>query len=72
MDPEFRYEIAIWWSAEDQAFLAEVPDLPGCVTDGPSYEAALANALEAIRAWIDAARELGRPIPDPGERPHAV
>ena len=43
MDPELRYEISIYWSSDDQAFIAEVPELPGCAADGPSYEAALLN-----------------------------
>jgi predicted RNase H-like HicB family nuclease len=60
-----RYEIIIHWSDEDQAFVAEVSELPGCSTHGPTQEGALANAQEAIRLWIDAAKEFGDPIPEP-------
>lgn len=63
-----RYAIAIFWSPDDEAFVAEVPDLPGCMADGPTYQAALAAAEDAIRVWIETARELGREIPAPG--PH--
>lgn len=72
MSPDLRYEITIYWSSEDEAFLAEVPDLPGCFADGATYEAALAEALSAIEAWIETAREIGREIPVPRTRPHAV
>jgi predicted RNase H-like HicB family nuclease len=58
-----------YWSNEDQAFVAEVPELPGCMAHGNSYEEALANAKEAIQLWIDTARELGDHIPAPkGQR----
>ena len=60
-----RYEIIIYWSREDQAFLAEVPELPGCMADGDSYEQALANAQSVIAEWIETAQTLGRPIPEP-------
>ena len=60
-----RYELIIYWSREDQAFLAEVPELPGCMADGASYEEALANAQQVIAEWIETARSLGRPIPEP-------
>jgi len=60
-----RYEIIIYWSKEDDAFVAEVPELPGCAADGKSYQEALANAETIIREWIDTARESGRPIPEP-------
>ncbi len=72
MSPELRYEITIYWSPEDEAFLAEVPDLPGCCADGATYEDALAEALSAIEAWVETAREIGREIPRPRTRPHAV
>ncbi|WP_366925324.1 type II toxin-antitoxin system HicB family antitoxin, partial [Desulfonatronospira sp.] len=55
----FKYETIIYWSEEDQAYLAEVPELPGCMAHGDSYEAALANVKEAIQLWIDTAREFG-------------
>jgi predicted RNase H-like HicB family nuclease len=64
-----RYEIIIYWSNEDQAFVAEVPELPGCMAHGNSYEEALANAKEAIQLWIDTANEFGDPVPTPkGQR----
>ncbi|MBI2855063.1 MAG: type II toxin-antitoxin system HicB family antitoxin [Chloroflexi bacterium] len=58
-----KYEIIIYWSEADQAFIAEVPELPGCMADGRTYQEALTNAEIIIREWIEAARELGRPIP---------
>ena len=60
-----RYELIIYWSREDLAFLAEVPELPGCMADGASYEEVLANAQGVIAEWIETARSLGRPIPEP-------
>ena len=60
-----HYEIIIYWSDEDQAFLAEVPELPGCMADGASYQEAVANAEVIIQEWIETATELGRPIPQP-------
>jgi predicted RNase H-like HicB family nuclease len=63
-----RYEIIIYWSEEDQAFIAEVPELPGCAADGASYSEALSQAEVMIREWIETARELGRPIPAPRGR----
>ena len=66
MDP--KYEIIIFWSAEDGAFLAEVPELPGCMADGSSYQEALANARQIIQEWIDTAEELGRSVPQPRGR----
>ncbi len=64
-----KYEIIIYWSNEDQVFVAEVPELPGCMAHGSTQEAALAHANEAIQLWIDTAREFGDPVPEPkGER----
>jgi predicted RNase H-like HicB family nuclease len=63
MADNFRYEIILYWSQEDQAFIAEVPELPGCAADGATYQEAVANAEVVIREWIETARELGRPIP---------
>ena len=64
-----KYEIIIYWSNEDQVFVAEVPELPGCMAHGDTQESALANAHQAIQLWIDSAREFGDPIPEPkGER----
>lgn len=63
-----KYEIIIYWSAEDEAFIAEVPELPGCMADGETYRQALQNAETAIQEWIETARELGRAIPEPRGR----
>jgi predicted RNase H-like HicB family nuclease len=63
-----RYEIIIFWSAEDEAFIAEVPELPGCMAHGATQEEALANAKDAAKLWIKTAREFGDPIPDPKGR----
>jgi predicted RNase H-like HicB family nuclease len=65
MADSIRYEIILYWSKEDQAFIAEVPELPGCAADGTTYQEALANAQVIIREWIETARELGRPVPEP-------
>ena len=65
----YKYEMIIYWSNEDQVFVAEVPELPGCMAHGGTHEAALASAHEAVQLWIDTAREFGDPIPEPkGER----
>ncbi len=61
----YRYEIIIYWSNEDDAFIAEVPELSGCMAHGSSPEKALKNAQEAIRLWIDTAKEFGDSIPEP-------
>jgi predicted RNase H-like HicB family nuclease len=63
-----RYEIIIYWSDADQAFIAEVPELPGCAADGPSYREALANVETVIADWIETAMELGRAVPEPRGR----
>lgn len=63
-----RYEIIIYWSDEDQIFIAEAPELPGCMAHGNTQEMALANAREAIRLWIDTAKEFGEPVPKPKGR----
>lgn len=63
-----RYELIIYWSKDDEAFIVEVPELPGCMADGETYEQAVANAKQVIEEWIDTARELGRPIPEPKGR----
>lgn len=63
-----KYEIIIYWSEEDKAFIAEVPELPGCMADGKTYRQALSNAEIIIREWIDTAKELGRDIPEPKGR----
>ena len=61
-----RYEINILWSNEDEAFVADVPELPGCRADGNSQGEALDNAREAIELWVDTAREFGDPVPTQG------
>ena len=61
----FRYEIVISWSDEDRAYIASVPELPGCMADGATYREALSAAEEAIAVWIEAATQLGRRIPAP-------
>jgi predicted RNase H-like HicB family nuclease len=63
-----RYEIIIFWSEEDQAFIADIPELPGCMADGQTYQEALANAETVIREWIETAQDLGRSIPKPKGR----
>ena len=63
-----RYEVIIYWSKDDQAFIAEVPELAGCAADGATYQEALANVETVIREWIETAKELGRPIPEPKGR----
>lgn len=63
-----KYEIIIYWSSEDEAYIAEVPELPGCMADGSTYQEALANAEVIIRDWIETAREIGRAIPEPKGR----
>ena len=63
-----KYELIIFWSDEDQSFVVEVPELPGCMADGETYERAVANAQRVIQEWVETARELGRPIPEPRGR----
>jgi predicted RNase H-like HicB family nuclease len=60
-----RYELIIYWSKEDDSFIVEVPELPGCMADGQTYAEAVANAEVVIDEWIETARKLGRPIPEP-------
>ena len=64
----YRYEIIIYWSAEDQVYIADVPELPGCVAHGSSYDEALTAVKEAIQLWIETAQEFGDPIPEPKGR----
>ena len=68
MKSKCKYEIIIYWSDEDQAYFAEVPELPGCAADGPTYKQALANVEVVIQEWSDTAKELNRPIPQPRGR----
>jgi predicted RNase H-like HicB family nuclease len=63
-----KYEVIIYWSKDDKAFIAEVPELPGCAADGPTKQAALKNVDVVIKEWIETAKELGRPIPEPKGR----
>ncbi len=60
-----RYEIIIYWSEDDQAFVADVPELPGCLAHGASHEEALGNAKEAMALWVETARQDGQPVPAP-------
>ncbi len=68
MASEHRYEMILYWSDEDQAFVAEVPELPGCAADGATYQEAVANAQIAIEEWIETAKSLGREISMPRGR----
>jgi predicted RNase H-like HicB family nuclease len=63
-----KYEVILYWSEEDQAVIAEVPELPGCAADGATYQEALTNVEVIIQEWLETARELGRPIPEPKGR----
>ena len=63
-----KYEVIIYWSKEDAAFIAEVPELPGCMADGGTYQEALANVNVVAKEWIETAKELGRSIPKPKGR----
>jgi predicted RNase H-like HicB family nuclease len=63
-----KYEVIIYWSQEDEAFVAEVPELPGCAAHGDTQESALQIAQDAIRLWVDTASEFGDPIPEPKGR----
>ncbi|MBD2014688.1 type II toxin-antitoxin system HicB family antitoxin [Microcoleus sp. FACHB-53] len=63
-----RYEVILYWSEEDQAFIAEVPELPGCAADGETYQEAVQNVEIIMQEWIETAKELGRPIPEPKGR----
>ncbi len=65
---ESRYEIILYWSDEDQAVIAEVPELPGCAADGATYQDALANVRTIMDEWMETARDLGREIPKPKGR----
>jgi predicted RNase H-like HicB family nuclease len=63
-----RYEIILYWCAEDTVFVAEVPELPGCMAHGDSQETALRNVQDAIQLWIDTAHEMGESVPEPKGR----
>ena len=64
----YKYEIIIYWSVQDQAYIAEIPELAGCMADGQTYMEALSNAESIIAEWIETARELGKPVPQPKGR----
>jgi predicted RNase H-like HicB family nuclease len=66
--PMSRYEINIYWSQADDAFVAEVPELPGCAAEGKTHKEALSNVEVIIQEWMETAKELGRPIPTPRGR----
>jgi predicted RNase H-like HicB family nuclease len=66
--PNPKYEVIIYWSAEDQGFIAEVPELPGCAADGKTHREALKNVERVITEWLETAHELGRSIPKPKRR----
>jgi predicted RNase H-like HicB family nuclease len=61
---KIKYELIIYWSDVDQAFIVEVPELPGCAADGETYQEAVQNVEVVIQEWIETAKELGRPIPE--------
>jgi len=65
---DLKYEIIIYWSEEDAAYIAEAPELPGCMADGPNYESALGNMETVMQEWIETATSLNRPIPVPKGR----
>ena len=65
---KYKYEIILYWSKEDETFIAEVPELPGCAADGVTYGEAIANVEVIIQAWIETAKKLGRPVPKPKGR----
>lgn len=65
---EIKYEMIIYWSAQDSAFIVEVPELPGCIADGENYQEAVQNAEIVIHQWLETAQELGRDIPTPKGR----
>lgn len=65
---KIRYELIVYWSEADEAFIVEVPELPGCMADGETYQEAVQNAEIVIQEWIETANELGRSIPEPKGR----
>lgn len=68
MRSKWKYEILLYWSEEDHAYFAEVPELSGCIADGPTCKKVLANVEVIIQEWIETAEEHGRPIPEPKGR----
>ena len=65
---DLKYEIIIWWSREDDCFVVEIPELPGCMTHGDTYADAVANAQEAMALWLETAQEFEREVPQPRGR----
>jgi len=65
---KLKYEVIIYWSQEDKAFIVEIPELAGCMADGATYAQALKNIGIVAQQWIDTAKQLGRPIPEPRGR----
>ena len=63
-----KYDVILYWSEEDQVFVAEVPELAGCTAHGDSHESALINVKDAVQLWIDTAKEFGDPVPEPKGR----
>lgn len=68
MREPLKYEVIIYWSSQDKAFIAEIPELPGCAADGSTPGEALANVQIIAQEWIETARELNRPVPEPRDR----
>ncbi len=68
MEEDIKYEMVVFWSDEDGAYVVEVPELPGCMADGNTYEEAIDNTLLVIREWMETAKEIGREIPKPKGR----
>jgi predicted RNase H-like HicB family nuclease len=68
MSENYKYEMVIYWSAEDHAYIVEVPELAGCMADGKTYAEAVSNAEVIIQEWIETAKESGREIPEPKGR----
>lgn len=68
MIDDIKYELVVYWSEDDDAYLVEVPELPGCMADGSTYKEAVQNVLVVIEEWIETAKELGRSIPTPKGR----
>jgi predicted RNase H-like HicB family nuclease len=68
MKDEIKYEMVIYWSEEDDAYIVEVPELPGCMADGKTYEEAINNTLPVVRGWIETANELSKEVPTPKSR----
>ena len=68
MQEDIKYELVVYWSEDDGAYIVDVPELPGCMADGKTYKEAIQNALVVIEEWMETARELGRSIPTPKGR----